>query len=208
VGTHEIQHLVQQYGCLLVFVIVALQAFGLPLPGTTVLIAAAVFAAGAHGLPIAGVIAAGALGALAGTSAGFAVGRWGGEGLLVRLGARLRQSPERVQQLRHRFATHGGVWLFVGRFVSGLRNLTGLLAGASGMPVSRFLPISTAAALAWATINALEYYFFGHALLGASSAVQVVMVCAGVAWLLASLTVLRRRALRQLSAEPAAAGTN
>jgi membrane protein DedA with SNARE-associated domain len=207
-GAHEIQHLVQQYGCLLVFVAVALQAFGLPVPGTTALIAAAVYAASGHGLPIAGVIAAGALGALVGTSAGFAVGRWGGTALLLRVGARLRQSPERVQHLRHRFATHGGVWLFIGRFVSGLRNLTGLLAGASGMPLRRFLPISTAAALAWATIHSLEYYWFGHALLGASTFVQVLMVGAGLAWLGISLTVLRRRALRQLQAEPVAAGTN
>jgi membrane protein DedA with SNARE-associated domain len=40
------------------------------------------------------------------------------------------------------------VWPFIGRFISGLRNVTGLLAGASGMTLKRFLPVSTAAALA------------------------------------------------------------
>ena len=198
VGSHEIQHLLHEYGCLLVFVAVGSQAFGLPVPGTTALIAAALYAATAHGLPIIGVIAAGALGALAGTSAGFAVGRWGGEGVLLRVGGRLRQSPERVQQLRRQFACHGVAWLFVGRFISGVRNVTGLLAGASGMSMSRFLPVSTAAALTWALVNALEYYWFGHALLGASTWVQVVMVGAGIAWLVLSLNVLRRRTLRQL----------
>ena len=143
VGSHEIQHLVHEYGCLLVFVAVGSQAVGLPVPGTTALIAAALYAATAHGLPIIGVIAAGALGALAGTSAGFAVGRWGGEGVLLRVGGRLRQSPERAQQLRRQFACHGVAWLFVGRFISGVRNATGLLAGASGMSLSRFLPVST-----------------------------------------------------------------
>jgi membrane protein DedA with SNARE-associated domain len=207
-GAHEIQHLVAEYGTLLVFVMVALQALGLPLPGTTALIAAAVYAATGHGLPIAGVIAAGALGALVGTAAGFGLGRWGGEGLLLRVGTRLRQSPARVQQLRHGFAAHGAVWLFVGRFVTGLRNLTGLLAGASGMPLRRFFPISAAAAVTWATVHSLEYYFFGHALLGASRVVQVVMVCAGVAWLVVSFSVLRRRALRQLGADPEPANAN
>jgi membrane protein DedA with SNARE-associated domain len=205
VGGHEIHHLVGQYGCALVFVAVALQAFGLPLPGTTVLIAAAVYAAAGHGLPIEGVIAAGAAGALVGTTAGFAVGRWGGGRLLVRVGARLRQSPERVEEFRHRFAAHGAVWLFVSRFVSGLRNVAGLFAGASGMSLRRFLPISAAAAVAWATINALEYYWFGHALLGASTWVRVVMVCAGIAWLVVSLGLLRRRALRQLPGVSASA---
>jgi membrane protein DedA with SNARE-associated domain len=195
VGAHEIHHLVRDYGCLLVFLVVGLQAVGLPLPGTTALIAAAVYAATAHGLPIAGVIAAGALGAVVGTTAGFAIGRWGGQRLLLRVGAGLRQSPERVQSLRHAFAAHGSVWLIIGRFVPGLRNLTGLLAGASGMPLRRFLPISAAAAVGWATISALEYYWFGHALLHASTWVRVVLVLAGLAWLALSFGVLRRRAL-------------
>jgi membrane protein DedA with SNARE-associated domain len=210
VGAHEIHHLIAQYGCLLVFLVVALQAFGLPLPGTTALVAAAVYAAAGHGLPISGVIAAGAAGALAGTTAGFAVGRWGGEGLLLRVGGLLRLSPERVQAFRHVFAARGAVWLFISRFVSGLRNVAGLFAGASGMSLGRFLPVSAAAAVAWATVNALEYYWFGHALLGASTWVRVVMVCAGLAWLVVSLGLLRRRALRQVPAvsAPARAGSN
>jgi membrane protein DedA with SNARE-associated domain len=198
VGSHELEHLVHEYGCLLVFVATALQALGFPVPGTTALIAAALYAATAHGLPIAGVVAAGALGALAGTTAAYALGRWGGEPLLLRIGGRLRQTPERVQALRSVFAEHGGAWLFVGRFISGVRNIIGLLAGASGMSLRRFLPISAAAAFAWALINAFEYYWFGHALLGASTWLQVVLVVAGLAWLLISVRVLRRRALRHL----------
>jgi membrane protein DedA with SNARE-associated domain len=198
IGAHEIHHLIREYGCLLVFVIVALQAFCLPLPGTTALVAAAVYAATDHGLPISGVIAAGVLGALTGTLAGFAVGRWGGERVLLKLGGRLRQSPERVQQLREVFAAQGVVWVFIGRFITGLRNLTGLLAGATGMSLRRFLPASFAAALAWALLSALEYYWFGHTLLGASTFVRVVLVIAGIAWLVVSLGVLRRRALQHL----------
>jgi membrane protein DedA with SNARE-associated domain len=82
-SSHEIHHLLHEYGLSLVFVIVALQALGAPLPGTTALIAAALYAATAHGLPIAGVTVAGAIAALAGTTAGFALGRWRGEPLVV-----------------------------------------------------------------------------------------------------------------------------
>jgi membrane protein DedA with SNARE-associated domain len=198
VSSHEIEQLLHQYGCLLVFVTVGLQAVGAPLPGTTALIAAALYAATAHGLPIVGVIAAGALGALAGTTAGFALGRWGGEGLLLRIAARLRQRPERVQRLRGEFAAHGAAWLFIGRFITGVRNVSGLLAGASGMPFRRFFPISVAAATLWALLNALEYYWFGHALAGASSWIQVVMVFAGVGWMVLSFHLLRRRALKRM----------
>ena len=196
----DVQHLVHEYGCLLVFVAVALQALGLPVPGTTVLIAAALYAAAENGLPIAGVVAAGGIGALAGATAAFGIGRYGGERLLLRVGRRLRQSPDRVQRLRREFADHGMTWLFIGRFISGLRNVTGLVAGASGMTLRRFLPVSAAAALAWALLNALGYYWFGHAVVGASTWVRVGMVCAGFAWLGVSVLLLRRRALRNSSA--------
>jgi membrane protein DedA with SNARE-associated domain len=105
-----------------------------------------------------------------------------------------------VQRLRREFAAHGMAWLFIGRFISGLRNVTGLLAGASGMTLRRFLPVSAAAALAWALLNALGYYWFGHAVVGASTWVRVGMVCAGLAWLVFSVLLLRRRALRNSSA--------
>lgn len=200
-GLHEIQRLVHEYGCLLVFVVVGLQALGAPVPGTTALIAAALYAGAAHGLPIAGVIAAGVFGALAGTVVAFAGGRRGGERLMLVVGARLRQRPERVQWLRQKFAERGVAWVFVGRFITGVRNLTGWVAGASGMPPSRFVPVSAAAALTWALFNALEYYWFGHALLGASTWLQVALVCAGFAWLVVSLLVLRRRTLRRFQTE-------
>lgn len=194
-SSHEIAHLLHQYGLGLVFAVVGSQALGAPLPGTTVLIAAAVYAGTTHGLPIVGVIAAGAVGAVAGTSAGFMLGRWRGESVLLWVARRLRQRPDRVQRLRAELALHGGAWLFVGRFISGLRNVTGLLAGSSAMSVTRFLLITVAAALVWATTNALGYYWFGHALAGADTWVQVVLICAGLGWIAVSLNLLRRRAV-------------
>ena len=61
-----------------------------------------------------------------------------------------------------------------------------------------YLNDAAAAAIAWAMVNALEYYWFGHALLGASRWVQVALIVAGLAWLVISFTLLRRWALRHL----------
>ena len=201
-SSHEIHRLLHEYGLAIVFAAVGLQALGAPVPGTTVLVAAAVYAATAHGLPIAGVIAAGILGALAGTCGGFVIGRWGGERLLHRLGRIARQPPQRVALVRRELAERGTPWLFVARFITGGRNVAGLAAGASGMGFARFVGVSAAAATAWALVNALEYYFFGDALAGASTWVQVVLVLAGIAWLVVSVRLLRRRALRQMSRRP------
>lgn len=197
---HELHHLIELYGCGIVFAVVALQAVGAPLPGTTALVAAAVYASTTHGLPIVGVIAAGAAGAILGTTLGFIIGRMAGARVLTRAGRLARQSPERVERLRSEFATRGAAWLFVGRFITGVRNVSGLVAGSSGMPVRRFLPVSVAAAVAWALINALEYYWFGRALTGAATWLQVVLVGLGLVWMVVSLNLLRRRTARSLRA--------
>jgi membrane protein DedA with SNARE-associated domain len=198
VSSHEIHHLLHVYGLLIVFGAAAIQALGPPVPGTTVLIAAALYAGTAHGLPIEGVIVAGALGALAGTSAGYAIGRYAGERLLATIARRLGGSPAHVDTVRHEFSDHGAAWVFIGRFVTGLRNVVGLLAGSSGMSVRRFLPVCAAACTVWASVNALEYYFFGHALAGASTWLQVLLVCVGIGWTVLTLGVIRRRAARRL----------
>jgi membrane protein DedA with SNARE-associated domain len=190
--------LVSQYGLAVVFVVVGLQALGAPLPGSTVMIAAALVAATSHTLPIEGVIAAAAIGAFIGSGGAFALGRWGGERLLMRVARKLRQKPRRVDQLRHEFANHGGPWIVLGRWITGVRNVTGLLAGASGMPLNRFIPISAVAALAWAAIESLKYYWFGRALAGANTWLQIVIVAAGLGWTVLSLNLLRRRAVRRL----------
>jgi membrane protein DedA with SNARE-associated domain len=196
-GLH-VDHLIREYGCLIVFAFAALQALGAPLPGTTALVAAALYASTNHGLPIAGVIASAAAGALIGTCGGYAIGRWGGEPLLHAIGRRLRQPPERIELWRAAFASNNGKLLFFGRFITGVRNVLGLISGASGVPLARFVPICAAAAAAWALINGLEYYWFGHALAGAGTWVQVVLVVVGIAWLAITLRFLRRRMIASM----------
>jgi membrane protein DedA with SNARE-associated domain len=66
------------------------------------------------------------------------------------------------------------------------------------MPIRRFLRITAASVTIWATINALEYYWFGRALAAADTWLQIALVCVGLAWLAISLTLLRRRLLRRL----------
>jgi membrane protein DedA with SNARE-associated domain len=204
VSAHELHHLIQLYGCGIVFALAALQAVGLPVPGTTALIVAALYASSNHGLPIAWVIVAGAVGALVGTSGGYAIGRWGGERLLLRLAARIRQRPERVAYWRAEFAAHGGKLVVLGRFVIGLRNLAGLLAGAGGMRLARFVALSAFGAAIWATSAGLEYYYFGHALAGSGSWLEVVIVVVGIVWAVISIRFLRRRALAPLTESPSA----
>jgi membrane protein DedA with SNARE-associated domain len=203
VSSHEITHLIHDYGLLVVFLAAGLQAFALPVPGGTALVAAGIDASTKHGLPVVWVIVAGALGALIGTMMAYALGRWRGDRVLVRLGRLFRQKPERVEQLRAWFQGHGVLPLVMARFITGARNLAGLTAGATGMPVVRVLLVSAAACAAWATLITLEYYFAGRAILGAPTWLQIILIILGIVG-----TIVSVRLLRQGVGDPSKSRTN
>ena len=190
-SSHEITQLIHEFGLIAVFLAAGLQAMGFPVPGGTALVIAGIDASTKNGLPLPGVIAAGALGALLGGIAGFAIGRWQGESVLLRVGRVFRQQPERVQELRGQFERNAITPLFIARFVTGLRNVAGLLAGASGVGVGRFLAVSAVAASAWSALITLEYYFAGHAILAAPTWLQIAVIIVGVFATIASFRFLR-----------------
>lgn len=192
VSPHEIHHLLNLYGLPLVVVAVGVQALGPPIPGGTALVAAAVYASSRHGFPLAGVLAAGAVGAFGGTTAGYLLGRWRGEAVLHRLARVARRRPERVQRLRESFVEHAALTIVIGRFITGVRNVVGLVAGASGLPAPRFLALSALAAVLWSAVVTLENYFLGHAFLAASTWLQVLIVAVGIGATAVSLGLLRQ----------------
>ena len=192
-SSHEIHHLLHLYGLATVFVAVFGQALFLPIPGSTVVIAAAVYAASSHGFPLLGVIASATAGVTLGGLAGFALGRWRGVWALERLGRLLRQPPERVRRLRAALDRHAVLALFAARWFTGTRNLAGIASGASAMSPLRFGVISLCAALLWATLTGCEFYFFGGVLLGAPTWLQVLLVVGGIGLGLLVAGLVRRR---------------
>jgi membrane protein DedA with SNARE-associated domain len=176
-----------------VFVITALQSAGAPVPGTTALIVASLYAGSTHRLGIAGVILAALLGATVGSAAGFGLGRWGGWNLLTRYGYLLRLTPSRLRVGRYVFAQHGGKVVFFGRFITGLRTWSAFLAGANRMPPGRFAVFAATSAVVWSAANGLGYFWFGDALSHASTMVNVALIVAFVASLAVSAVYLRRR---------------
>jgi membrane protein DedA with SNARE-associated domain len=194
-SSHEITQLIHDYGLFVVFFATGLQALGLPVPGGTTLGLAAIDASTKHGLPVVGVIGAGLTGALLGGVAGFALGRWRGEPILLRLGTLFRQRPERIQHFRNDFQTHAIAPLFIARFVTAARNVAGLLAGSSGMALAPFFLVTAAAAVAWSTWTTLEYYFAGHVLLGGPTWLQILLIVVGLVATVVSFRLLKPGAL-------------
>jgi membrane protein DedA with SNARE-associated domain len=152
------------HGLPLLFVAVAVESFGIPVPGETALIAFGVLSGQGH-YAIAVVIGVAAAGAVIGDNLGFwLIGRRGGRALLMRF-PRIERRAERVlprtQALIERY---GGRAVFFGRFVSVLRETVAWVAGLAGMSWPRFLFWNALGGIAWATAVGLLAYFGGKAL--------------------------------------------
>ena len=144
------------------FAIVALESAGVPLPGETALVTAAIFA-GQGTLKIEGVIGVAALAAILGDNCGYWVGREFGFPLLYRYGHLLHIDEGKLKVAQYLFLSHGGKIVFFGRFVAILRTFAAFLSGVNRLPWGRFLIFNGAGGVVWATIFGLGGYFLGVA---------------------------------------------
>src|SRR5262245_37918159 len=142
----HIGYLIATYGLLAIGVIIALESMGLPLPGESVLVFAALYAAH-HGHSIAAVVASAAMGAVLGDNVGYWIGREFGYRLLRRYGSRIGLSPNKIKLGQYLFLRHGSMVVFFGRFVAVLRVLAAVLAGVNRMDWRRFLLANAAGAI-------------------------------------------------------------
>ncbi|MDH6108730.1 membrane protein DedA with SNARE-associated domain [Kitasatospora sp. MAP12-15] len=140
--------LLENYGYLAVGTLVFLDNCLVPVPGQTVMIAAAVYA-GAGRLSIAAVVAVALTAAIAGNSLGYLIGRSGGRAFVHRYGRYVLLTPERFAKAEGFFQRNGGKVVVVARFIDGLRQTSGALAGISGMRWRRFLAFNTLGAVLW-----------------------------------------------------------
>ncbi|WP_158811563.1 DedA family protein [Beijerinckia sp. L45] len=185
----QLPDLVVQYGYIAIFVVIALESAGVPMPGETVLISSAVYA-GAHpgGLNIYLVIGTAAAAAILGDNVGFWVGREWGLTLLIRYGRYIGMDTKKLKVGQYLFLKHGGKIVFFGRFVALLRAFAAVLAGANRYSPRLFLFYNALGGVVWACLMGGLGYFFGlqveHVIgpLGIAALVLVVLISVG-AWL-------------------------
>ncbi|GAA4202903.1 DedA family protein [Actinocatenispora rupis] len=156
----DLAALLDQYGYLAVSVLVLVEDFGVPSPGETVLILASVAAHDGH-LHILAVAGLALVAAVLGDNIGYAIGHFGGRRLLARYGRYVLLTPRRLDRAERFMGRHGGTVVIVARFVEGLRQANGLLAGAAGMRWWRFLVCNAIGAAAWVGVWATLGYLLG-----------------------------------------------
>jgi membrane protein DedA with SNARE-associated domain len=206
---HLISHdaiaaLIHSYGLLAVFLVVAFESTGLPLPGEAVLLSAAIFAATTHELPVAGVIACAAAGAILGDNCGYIIGRTIGLRVLVSYGHRFGLTQPKLKLGQYLFRRFGGGIVFFGRFIAVLRAFAAVLAGANAYPWPHFLLFNAVGGIVWATLYGGGAYLFGRSIHKVAGPVLVVVVALV---LVAGVTgwrfIRRNQAMLQAKAEAA-----
>ena len=192
--------LVHHYGLIALFLVVMLESGGVPLPGETALVAAAIFASQGN-LNIVEVIVVAAAAAIIGDNLGYWVGRTGGRKVLERIPFLDRWSSRALPWAERFFERHGGKTIFLARFFSVLRVTAAWLAGISRMHWWTFFLWNAAGGIFWATLVGLVAYYAGHA---AADAIDRYGLWAGVglvAVLAIGLVVLHFWKKRMLRAE-------
>ncbi|MDX6630644.1 MAG: hypothetical protein QOH00_2890 [Gaiellales bacterium] len=182
ISSNRLLDLFGRYGYFVIFVPVLLETAGVPLPGETTLLLSGVAASTGRIDPWI-AIAVGSTAAILGDNIGYAIGRYGGRRLVMRLAhiGRIESSLAWGEQF---FARHGGKTVFFARWIFGLRIFGAWIAGMVHMPWRVFFFWNAAGGITWCASVIGLGYFFGHSLhviekvLGVGGVIAVVSVAA------------------------------
>jgi membrane protein DedA with SNARE-associated domain len=159
---HHLEGTLHHWGYLAVAGFLFFEDFGVPLPGETMLIAASLYAGAGHlNIWLVGLV--GFLAAVLGDNVGYLIGRKGGRELVEKFGKYVFVTPDRLDRAEAFFAKHGGKVVTIARYVEGLRQLNGIIAGTVEMPWKRFVFFNALGAALWvATWTSLGYLAGNH----------------------------------------------
>jgi len=194
------QSLVRDYGLFILFVLIAMESAGIPLPGETALAAAGVLAS--HGdMSIVAVITVAAVAAIIGDNVGYWVGRLGGRKLLQKSSLVDRHASRVLPWSERFFQRHGGKTIFLARFVAVLRVTAAWIAGISKMHWWQFFLWNAAGGIVWAVAVGLVAYYVGEAAAAAIGRWGLIAGAAIFVLLVAGAFLFRFIRRRMLGAE-------
>jgi membrane protein DedA with SNARE-associated domain len=152
---------IHEFGSVAIFIILMLESFGLPLPGESLLIMAAILA-GRGEISFSALLLSAWGGAVAGDNIGYLIGRILGHKLLQRYGRKMGLKPDRLRQAEAIFARYGPIAVGFARFFNILRQLNGVVAGALEMHWLRFLVFNALGGALWVMVWAATGFYFGR----------------------------------------------
>src|SRR5262249_36834003 len=188
----ELQHLVSTHGYWIVALVVGLESVGLPLPGETILLLAAIYAATEPSFNVWVLIAVAAMGAIVGDNLGYWLGLRYGYALLLRYGDRIGIFESRIKLGQYLFLKHGAKVVFLGRFVALLRILAAFLTGLNRMPWRAFLIANPSGGFIWPTVFGIGGNLLVKVLLQVHHALAPIVFALAVGGFFGCVYLIRR----------------
>jgi membrane protein DedA with SNARE-associated domain len=140
--------------------VVLIEGFGVPAPGETAIIVAAGYAGdGRLNVVVVGILAF--VAAVVGDSIGYWIGRAGGRRLVLRFGRYVWLTEARLARAERFMSRRGPIVVAAARFIEGLRQLNGVVAGVTGMRWPRFVVFNAIGAALWVGVWTTAGYFAG-----------------------------------------------
>lgn len=180
--------------------IIGLESMGVPSPGETALVAAAVLASQGH-LQIWLVIVIGAASAILGDNLGYLLGRRLGREVLVSRGPFHAQRARVVEVGDRYFKRHGAKTVFIGRWIAWIRFATAWLAGINGMPFRTFFAWNAFGGVTWAVTYGLLGYYGGQAVVDVAERIGIIAAIVLAAVVVGGFVLIRLRERRARGAE-------
>jgi len=187
-SVHEV---LKTYGLWALFIAITLEGTGIPVPGETMLLSAALYAGSTHRLTIGLVMLVAATAAIVGGMIGYVIGRWIGLRLLVRYGKYVGLDERRLKVGQYLFLRHGGKIVFFGRFVDPLRILAAVLAGANRMRTLYFLFMNTLGGICWVMLLGGGAYLFGEQTKRVAGTVNLLLLIVAIGLVASSIIFFR-----------------
>ena len=202
---HPILHdLIMNYGPWAVMFVVMAESSGLPLPGESMVVSAAIYAGATGHVSIYWIVAGAAAGAIIGDNIGYWAGRELGLPLLVKYGPRIHLTEARLKLGQYMFIRFGGSIVFFGRFIALLRAFAALLAGANHFNWEKFVIFNAAGGIVWASIFGFGAYWLGQSFEKIKGPFAVVAVAAAIIVAVGGFLFLRHHSERLLQEAEAA----
>lgn len=192
ISSDTLHQLLQTWGLWVLFTVVTLEAIGIPMPGETALVSAAIYAGSTHEHGIGWVILVASIGAIVGDNIGYLIGRRVGVPLVARWGRLLGLDEARMKVGQYLFLRHGGKIVFFGRFVAFLRTFAALLAGINRMHWSHFLLMNALGGVSWAALYGGGAYLFGSEIRRVAGPVSGLLLVVALAAVVAAIVFFRR----------------
>jgi len=200
--------LIQAYGLWVLLIVIMLESAGIPMPGETALVTAALYAGSTQRMSLTSIVLVASTAAIIGDNFGYLIGRSIGARLIMRYGSYLRLNQRRLKVGQYLFLRHGGKIVFFGRFVAILRTYAAVLAGMNHMQWRLFLVVNALGGVCWALLFSSGAYLLGEQFERIASSISFLMLIAAIALVIVGMRFFRYHAKAlERRAEAALAGS-